>query len=217
MIELRNINKVYGEKDSACHALKDVNLKIETGEFVAIVGKSGSGKTTLFNIIGGIDSNYSGECYVDLQNLKTMSVDRRARLRRSKIGIVYQFFNLVSYLTVKENMILSAKLNHKQISESYLDEILRKLDLFEKKNSYVDELSGGQKQRVALGRVILADCQIILADEPTGNLDQKSAQLVIDLIRSMHDMRKTVVLITHDMDIANLAQRKIELMDGRII
>ncbi|MEG0527581.1 MAG: ABC transporter ATP-binding protein [Longicatena sp.] len=216
-IYVKNLTKVYGKNDNKTIALHDVTFNIDKNEFVAICGSSGSGKTTLFNIISGIDRQYEGDCFIDEVNIKTLKNDELTTKRRKDIGIIYQFFNLISFLTVEENIKLSKELDGKKVDNKNLDFILKQLDLEKYKNSFIHELSGGQQQRVAIARVMLADCDIILADEPTGNLDSHNTIKIMEIFKQMKSQGKTIVVITHDSYVANQADRIINLKDGEIV
>lgn len=215
-IKVEHITKVYGNKQNQCVALNDLSLSIQDGEFVAICGTSGSGKTTLFNIISGIDRKYEGDCYIDNVNIKTLSEDEMTVKRRQKIGVIFQFFNLISSLTVEENVLLSTELDGKKISEERLVEVLKELDLMNKRNCFISELSGGQQQRVGIARVLLSDAEIILADEPTGNLDSNNTQIILDIFKKLKEKHKTLIVITHDKHVANTADRIVYMKDGMI-
>lgn len=213
MIKIQNLKKVY--KD--CVALDTVSMHIRKGEFVAIIGASGSGKTTMLNIIGGLDTDYMGSCVVRNKEMSSLSDVECCTLRSRYISYVYQFFNLISFLTVKENVCLASQIKGKKVDEKELNQVLKLLGLEHKKNSFVNELSGGQQQRVAIGRAILAHADIILADEPTGNLDGENAENVMDILKVLNGKGKTIVLVTHDLKIANYADRIIRLEQGKIV
>ncbi|MEF2783993.1 MAG: ABC transporter ATP-binding protein [Clostridium sp.] len=215
-IHLEGITKIYGIKENRNVALHDVTLKIKENEFVAICGTSGSGKTTLFNIISGIDRNYKGNCFIDDTNISTLNEEQMTIKRRKEIGIIFQFFNLISFLTVEENIKLITQLDGRKSDNDKINKILKQLDLEDKRNAFIHELSGGQQQRVAIARVLAADCDIILADEPTGNLDSHNTQNIIDIFKQMKEQGKTIVLITHDAYVAQEADRIIYLKDGEI-
>lgn len=217
MIQLKHVKKIYGSGENSCKALKDVSFKVNTGEFIALCGTSGSGKTTLFNIISGIDRSYEGECCIDNTNIANLSNNEMTIFRRKHIGIIFQFFNLISSLTVKENITLVSQLKGEKVSNEKLDSILNFLNLKNKKNSFIHELSGGQQQRVAIARTMYSETDIILADEPTGNLDSENTQLIMNILLHMKDQNKTVIVITHDDKIAMLADRIINIKDGFII
>ena len=213
MIKIQNLKKTY--KD--CVALDTVSMHIRKGEFVAIIGASGSGKTTLLNIIGGLDTDYMGSCVVRNKEMSSLSDVECCTFRSRYISYVYQFFNLISFLTVKENMSLTSQIKGKKVDEKELDQVLKLLGLEQKKDSFANELSGGQQQRVAIGRAILAHADIILADEPTGNLDGENAENVMDILKVLNGKGKTIVLVTHDLKIANYADRIIRLEQGKIV
>lgn len=213
MIKIQNLNKAY--KD--CVALDTVSMHIRKGEFVAIIGASGSGKTTMLNIIGGLDTDYMGSCVVRNKEISSLSDVECCTLRSRYISYVYQFFNLISFLTVKENVCLASQIKGKKVDEKELNQVLKLLGLEHKKNSFVNELSGGQQQRVAIARAILAHTDIILADEPTGNLDSENAENVMDILKALNKEGKTIVLVTHDLKVANYADRIIRLEQGKIV
>lgn len=213
MIKIQNLKKTY--KD--CVALDTVSMHIRKGEFVAIIGASGSGKTTMLNIIGGLDTDYMGSCVVRNKEISSLSDVECCTLRSRYISYVYQFFNLISFLTVKENVCLASQIKGKKVDEKELDQVLKLLGLEQKKDSFANELSGGQQQRVAIARAILAHTDIILADEPTGNLDSENAKNVMDILKALNKEGKTIVLVTHDLKIANYADRIIRLEQGKIV
>ncbi|WP_302317054.1 ABC transporter ATP-binding protein [Holdemanella biformis] len=213
MIKIQNLKKAY--KD--CVALDTVSMHIRKGEFVAIIGASGSGKTTMLNIIGGLDTDYMGSCVVRNKEMSSLSDVECCTLRSRYISYVYQFFNLISFLTVKENMCLASQIKGKKVDEKELNQVLKLLGLEHKKDCFANELSGGQQQRVAIARAILAHTDIILADEPTGNLDGENAKNVMDILKALNKEGKTIVLVTHDLKIANYADRIIRLEQGKIV
>ena len=213
MIKIQNLKKTY--KD--CVALDTVSMHIRKGEFVAIIGASGSGKTTMLNIIGGLDTDYMGSCVVRNKEISSLSDVECCTLRSRYISYVYQFFNLISFLTVKENVCLASQIKGKKVDEKELNQVLKLLGLEQKKDSLANELSGGQQQRVAIARAILAHTDIILADEPTGNLDGENAKNVMDILKALNKEGKTIVLVTHDLKVANYADRIIRLEQGKIV
>lgn len=217
MIQLKHIKKTYGDKGNSCVALQDVSFKIAEGEFVAICGTSGSGKTTLFNIISGVDRKFEGDCYINNTNINTLSDDELTIMRRNQVGIIFQFFNLISYLTVEENIELCVCLDHKKPTKEDILTILTKLHLEDKRRSFIHELSGGQQQRVAIARVMLTKANIVLADEPTGNLDSTNTNTIISIFKQMKEEKKTIVLITHDKKVAEQADRIIYIEDGKVV
>ena len=210
--------KVYGQRDPKVYALQDLSLSIEAQSFTAIVGRSGSGKTTLLNVLGGLDAPTSGTVTIAGQDLYGMKDGARTVFRRRHIGYVFQFFNLIPELTVYENICLPSYLDHQTPDEGFLREVLRQLGLKEKKEKFPAELSGGEQQRVAVARALSCKPTILLADEPTGNLDKRSGNELIDLLEFSHRFfEQTILLVTHDLDIARTAQRIITLEDGRIL
>lgn len=213
MIKIQNLKKAY--KD--CVALDTVSMHIRKGEFVAIIGASGSGKTTMLNIIGGLDTDYMGSCVVRNKEMSSLSDVECCTLRSRYISYVYQFFNLISFLTVKENVCLTSQIKGKKVDAKELNQVLKVLGLEHKKDRFANELSGGQQQRVAIARAILAHTDIILADEPTGNLDGENAKNVMDILKALNKEGKTIVLVTHDLKIANYADRIIRLEQGKIV
>lgn len=213
MIKIQNLKKAY--KD--CVALDTVSMHIRKGEFVAIIGASGSGKTTMLNIIGGLDTDYMGSCVVRNKEMSSLSDVECCTLRSRYISYVYQFFNLISFLTVKENVCLTSQIKGKKVDAKELNQVLKLLGLEHKKDRFANELSGGQQQRVAIARAILAHTDIILADEPTGNLDGENAKNVMDILKALNKEGKTIVLVTHDLKIANYADRIIRLEQGKIV
>lgn len=213
MIKIQNLKKVYRD----CVALDTVSIHIRKGEFVAIIGASGSGKTTMLNIIGGLDTDYMGSCVVRNKEMSSLSDVECCTLRSRYISYVYQFFNLISFLTVKENVCLASQIKGKKVDEKELNQVLKLLGLEHKKDRFANELSGGQQQRVAIARAILAHTDIILADEPTGNLDGENAENVMDILKALNKEGKTIVLVTHDLKIANYADRIIRLEQGKIV
>lgn len=217
MIKIQNLKKVYGKRSEGCLALNGISMHVKKGEFVAIIGSSGSGKTTLLNIIGGLDVEYEGSCVVRNKEISTLSDTCRCALRSKYISYVYQSLNLISFLTVKENLCLTSQINKVRVDEKELNQVLSLLGLEQKKNSFVHELSGGQQQRVAIGRAILAHTDILLADEPTGNLDKKNAENVMNILKKMNVGGVTIILVTHDLKITDYANRVLHLENGKIV
>ncbi len=217
ILETKNLKKVYGTGDAQVHALRGINVTVQRGEFIAIVGTSGSGKSTFLNIIGGLDIPTSGEVIVDQKNLSKLSDNELTIFRRRKIGFIFQQYNLIPMLTVWENIILPLKLDGNDIDIDYIKEIIEILGLKEKKHSMINELSGGQQQRVAIARALTIKPAIVLADEPTGNLDSKTSQDVLGLLKiTSEKFNQTVLMITHNEEIAQLAERIIRIEDGQI-
>lgn len=217
LIEVKNLNKIYGSGEAEVKALKNINLNIEQGEFVAIVGQSGSGKSTLLHLIGGIDIPSSGEVIIDGKNIYKLKEKELSILRRRKLGFIFQFFNLIPVLTAQENIEMPVLLDNEKIDKKYMNELLRILGLEARKNNYPSQLSGGQQQRVSIGRALANKPSIILADEPTGNLDSKNSKEVLELLKyCAKKYNQTLILITHDINIAKSADRVITIEDGEI-
>lgn len=213
-----NLRKVYGQGETEVVALDDVNLEVEKGEFTAIVGTSGSGKSTMLHIIGGLDNPTSGQVIVDGQDLSHMTADELTIFRRRNIGFVFQQYNLVPMLNVWENIILPVKLDGKNIEKSYINEIVDTLGIGSKLKNMPNALSGGQQQRVAIARALAAKPAILLADEPTGNLDSKTSQDVLGLLKvTSQRFNQTIVMITHNEEIAQMADRILQIEDGKIV
>lgn len=201
LIEVKNLNKIYGIGEAEVKALKNINLNIEQGEFVAIVGQSGSGKSTLLHLIGGVDIPSSGEVIIDGKNIYKLKEKELSILRRRKLGFIFQFFNLIPVLTAQENIEMPVLLDNEKIDKKYMNELLRILGLEERKNNYPSQLSGGQQQRVSIGRALANKPSIILADEPTGNLDSKNSKEVLELLKyCAKKYNQTLILITHDIN-----------------
>lgn len=215
---MENVVKSYGEGNSRVDALKGITLSIQQGEFVSIVGVSGSGKSTLLHILGGLDRPTSGQVFIGENSIYNYSDDELSIFRRRKVGFIFQFFNLIPVLNVQENIALPTILDNEQVDMTYLDEIIETLGLQERKTHLPSELSGGQQQRVSIGRALINRPHLILADEPTGNLDTKNTKEVIDLLRlTAKKYKQTIVLITHDLSIASASDRVITIEDGSII
>ncbi|WP_294367684.1 ABC transporter ATP-binding protein [uncultured Clostridium sp.] len=218
LIEVKNLNKIYGSGEAEVKALKNINLNIEQGEFVAIVGQSGSGKSTLLHLIGGVDIPSSGEVIIDGKSIYKLKEKELSILRRRKLGFIFQFFNLIPVLTAQENIEMPVLLDNEKIDKKYMNELLRILGLEERKNNYPSQLSGGQQQRVSIGRALANKPSIILADELTGNLDSKNSKEVLELLKyCAKKYNQTLILITHDINIAKSADRVITIEDGEII
>lgn len=216
IVVTQNLSKIYGTGETAVHALKDVNLSIEKGEFVALLGASGSGKSTLLHMLGAVDIPTSGSVIIDGIPLYEQKEEQLAVFRRRKIGFVFQFYNLIPVLTAKENILLPFRLDGQQPDMAYFDEIVRSFDIADRQDHLPNQLSGGQQQRVAVARALIHKPAILLADEPTGNLDTQNSKEIISLMK--HSVRKygqTLILITHDPSIAMQADRVILMEDGR--
>lgn len=218
ILKVENLCKTYGKGETLVKALDNVSFSVEKGEFVAIVGSSGSGKSTLLHILGGVDRPTSGKVYVDGEDVYKLNETNLAIFRRRQVGLVYQFYNLIPILNVKENMTLPILLDSKKVDEKYLDELIEILGLTNRVNHLPNELSGGQQQRVSIGRALMNHPTLLLADEPTGNLDSKASKEIIELLKlSNKKYKQTIIMITHDHDLALNASRIITLEDGKII
>ncbi|MBU3198445.1 ABC transporter ATP-binding protein [Clostridium estertheticum] len=217
ILKVKNLNKTYGTGENKVEALKNINLIINKGEFVAIVGASGSGKSTLLHLLGGLDRPTAGNVVIDGESIYDYKEEKLAVFRRRKIGFVFQFYNLLPILDVEENIALPALLDNDKVDKVYLEELIKVLGLSERKNHLPSELSGGQQQRVSIGRAVFNKPSIILADEPTGNLDTKNSKDVMELLKfTAKKYNQTLILITHDINIANMADRVITIEDGEI-
>lgn len=217
ILKTKNLCKYYGNGEDEVKALQDVNIEIERGEFVAVVGKSGSGKSTLLHMLGGLDHPTDGKVYIGKKNIFSYKEDELAVFRRRKIGFIFQSFNLISSLNVWENIIFPISLDGKKIDEAFLKDIIQTLGLEKKLHNLPNTLSGGQQQRVAIARAIASKPEILLADEPTGNLDSKTSAEVMGMLKmSVEKYGQTLVMITHDEDIAQIADRILVIEDGKV-
>ena len=217
ILQTTDLKKYYGEKPNITKALDGVSLSVEHGEFVAIVGTSGSGKSTLLNMIGGLDVPTSGKVIVDGKDLSTLKDEQLTIFRRRKIGFIFQNYNLVPVLNVYENIVLPVELDGDQVDNNYMQEVVRMLGLEDRLNNMPNNLSGGQQQRVAIARALVSKPAIVLADEPTGNLDSRTSNDVLGLLKvSSQKFHQTLVMITHNNEIAQLADRIIRIEDGKI-
>lgn len=218
ILKVENLSKNYGKGNTLVKALDKVSFSVEKGEFVAIVGSSGSGKSTLLHILGGVDRPTSGKVYVDGEDVYKLNENNLAIFRRRQVGLIYQFYNLIPILNIKENMTLPILLDNKKPDEEYLNELIETLNLKSRVNHLPNELSGGQQQRVSIGRALMNRPSILLADEPTGNLDSKASREIIDLLKlSNEKYKQTIIMITHDHNLALSADRIITIEDGKII
>ncbi|MGV8980146.1 ABC transporter ATP-binding protein [Clostridium sp.] len=218
VLKVENLTKTYGKGENEVEALKNINLSVHKGEFVAIVGASGSGKSTLLHLLGGLDRPTSGNVVIDGESIYDYKEEKLAVFRRRKIGFVFQFYNLLPILDVEENIALPALLDNDKVDKVYLEELIKILGLSARKKHLPSELSGGQQQRVSIGRAVFNKPSIILADEPTGNLDTKNSKDVIELLKfTAKKYNQTLILITHDVNIAAMADRVITIEDGEII
>lgn len=217
ILRVEGLCKIYGKDDSMVTALDHVSFSVEKGEFVAIVGASGSGKSTLLHLIGGVDRPTSGKVYIDGKDIYSFSEDELAIFRRRQVGLIYQFYNLIPILNVEENITLPLDLDGRKVNRKRLDELIGVLGLSDRKNHLPNELSGGQQQRTSIGRAMINSPAIILADEPTGNLDSKSSEEIVALLKkSNQDYKQTIIMITHNMEIAKAADRVIRIEDGKL-
>ena len=218
MLKVENLTKIYGKGTTKVIALDNVSFTVEKGEFVAIIGASGSGKSTLLHLIGGVDRPTSGKVYINGQDIFSLNDDKLAIFRRRHIGLIYQFYNLIPILNVKENILLPLQLDNRDYDKSDLKELLKLLGLENRENHLPNELSGGQQQRTSIGRALVTKPAIILADEPTGNLDSKSSDEIVDLLKkSNKDLKQTIIMITHNPELAKMADRIIKIEDGKIV
>ncbi|SCX04909.1 putative ABC transport system ATP-binding protein [Lachnospiraceae bacterium YSD2013] len=218
ILEAKGLKKIYGEGENKVNALRGVDLEVKKGEFVAIVGTSGSGKSTLLHMLGGLDRPTEGEVIVEQKDISKLKDEELTIFRRRKIGFIFQAFNLVPVLNVYENIVLPIELDGAKIDKEFVEEIINTLGLSEKKEALPNQLSGGQQQRVAIARALAFRPAIILADEPTGNLDSKTGQDVLSLLKvSAEKFSQTIVMITHNDEIAQLADRIIRIEDGHIV
>lgn len=217
ILRVENLMKVYGKGENAVHALDGVSFSVEKGEFVAIIGPSGSGKSTLLHILGGVDVPTAGKVYMDGKDVFTQNEEQLAIFRRRKVGLVYQFYNLIPVLDVKENMTLPILMDGRKVNEERLQEMIQILKLEGREKHLPNQLSGGQQQRVSIGRALMNAPAVVLADEPTGNLDSKNSQEILELLKeSNQKFNQTLVMITHDENIALQADRIIAIADGKI-
>ena len=218
ILKVENLTKVYGKGETKVTALDNVSFTVNKGEFVAIVGASGSGKSTLLHLIGGVDRPTSGTVYIDGNDIYKFNDNELAIFRRRQVGLIYQFYNLIPILNVEENITLPLSLDNRDVNKKKLDDLIKLLGLSDRRNHLPNELSGGQQQRTSIGRAMITSPAIILADEPTGNLDSKSSDEIVELLKkSNRDYNQTIVMITHNMDIAKEADRIIKIEDGKVV
>lgn len=218
IVRVENLSKTYGSGENLVRAIDDVNLKIEKGEFIAIVGPSGSGKSTLLHLLGGVDNPSSGKIFIDGNDISKYSSKELALFRRRKVGLIYQFYNLIPNLTVRHNIELPLKLDKRKINDEALLDIVRKLGIENKLDSFPSELSGGQQQRVAIARSLVYSPSLVLADEPTGNLDRENSREIIEILKYFNrTLKQTIIVITHDESIALEAERVITIVDGKVV
>ncbi len=218
IVRVENLSKTYGSGENLVRAIDDVNLKIEKGEFNAIVGPSGSGKSTLLHLLGGVDNPSSGKIFIDGNDISKYTSKELALFRRRKVGLIYQFYNLIPNLTVRHNIELPLKLDKRKINDEALLDIVRKLGIENKLDSFPSELSGGQPQRVAIARSLVYSPSLVLADEPTGNLDRENSREIIEILKYFNrTLKQTIIVITHDESIALEAERVITIVDGKVV
>lgn len=218
ILQVEHLSKIYGKGDNEVVALNDVSFSVEKGEFVAIIGPSGSGKSTLLHILGGVDNPTAGKVYMNSQDVYAQKEEQLAIFRRRQVGIIYQFYNLIPILNAEENMTLPLLMDGRKVNQQYLHELIHILNLDGKEKHLPNQLSGGQQQRVSIGRALMTSPAVVLADEPTGNLDSKNSQDIIDLLkRSNEKYEQTLIVITHDEKVAMQADRIITIEDGTIV
>ena len=218
ILKVENLTKIYGKDKNKVVALDNVSFSVEKGEFVAIVGASGSGKSTLLHLMGGVDTPTSGKVFIDGKDIYSLSSDNLSIFRRREVGLIYQFYNLIPILNVEENILLPLELDNRKIDKFELNELLKILGLENRRKHLPNELSGGQQQRTSIGRALITKPAIVLADEPTGNLDSKSSDEVVNLLKKMNkEYKQTIIMITHNLDIAAVADRIITIEDGKIV
>ena len=217
ILKVEHLSKIYGKGDNEVVALNDVSFSVEEGEFVAIIGSSGSGKSTLLHILGGVDNPTAGKVYMNGQDVYAQKEEQLAIFRRRQVGIIYQFYNLIPILNAEENMTLRLLMDGRKVNRQYLQELIRILKLDGKEKHLPNQLSGGQQQRVSIGRALMTSPAVVLADEPTGNLDSKNSQDIIDLLKHSNEQyEQTLIVITHDEKVAMQADRIITIEDGTI-
>lgn len=217
ILEVKNVTKHYGKKDNLVKALDGVDLTVEEGEFIAITGASGSGKSTLLHCIGSVDTPTSGSILINGEDIHKLNDEKQSKMRRSKIGLIYQFYNLIPTLNVEENIVLPSDLDKKAIDKEYYNELIELLGLQDRLKHLPSELSGGQQQRVSIARALINRPALLLADEPTGNLDSKNSIEIMELLVSANKKyNQTIIMVTHDMNLAKYAKRIISIEDGKI-
>lgn len=218
ILKVENLTKVYGKGSTEVRALDKVSFQVEKGEFLAIVGASGSGKSTLLHLIGGVDRPTDGKVFIDGKDIYEYNDDELAIFRRRQVGLIYQFYNLIPILNVEENITLPLSLDNREVNQQQVSELISLLGLEERRKHLPNELSGGQQQRTSIGRAMITNPAIILADEPTGNLDSKASEEIVALLKkSNQDYKQTILIITHNMEIAKAADRILKIEDGKIV
>lgn len=218
ILRVENLTKTYGKNENEVKAVDNISFSVQKGEFVAIVGSSGSGKSTLLHLIGGVDRPTSGKVYIEGKDIYSLNDDALAIFRRRQVGLIYQFYNLIPILNVEENITLPCDLDGREVDKIQLNELLKTLGLENRRQHLPNELSGGQQQRVSIGRSLINNPAIVLADEPTGNLDSKASDEIVNLLKvSNQKYNQTIIMITHDLEIAKIADRVIKIEDGKIV
>lgn len=218
ILRVENLTKVYGSGNNKVVALDNVSFSVEKGEFVSIVGASGSGKSTLLHLLGGVDRPTSGKVLINDTDIFKMNDDELAIFRRRQVGLIYQFYNLIPILNVRENITLPLELDNKRVNDEEVDNLIKMLGLDKRSKHLPNELSGGEQQRTSIGRALISRPAIVLADEPTGNLDTKACEEIVSLLKkSNKEMKQTIIMITHNLELAKVADKIIEIADGRIV
>lgn len=218
ILRVENLTKVYGSGNNKVVALDNVSFSVEKGEFVSIVGASGSGKSTLLHLLGGVDRPTSGKVLINDTDIFKMNDDELAIFRRRQVGLIYQFYNLIPILNVRENITLPLELDNKRVNDEEVDNLIKMLGLDKRSKHLPNELSGGEQQRTSIGRALISRSAIVLADEPTGNLDTKASEEIVSLLKkSNKEMKQTIIMITHNLELAKVADKIIEIADGRIV
>lgn len=218
ILKVENLTKIYGKGNTKVVALDNVSFSVQKGEFVAIVGASGSGKSTLLHLLGGVDRPTSGKVYVEGKDIYSLDDDKLSIFRRRHVGLIYQFYNLIPTLNVEENITLPLSLDNRKVDKEKLDNLIKLLGLGGRRNHLPHELSGGQEQRTSIGRALITNPSIILADEPTGNLDSKASDEIVAILKKTNkELKQTIIMITHNMEIAKCADRIIKIEDGHIV
>ncbi len=218
ILRVENLTKVYGSGNNKVVALDNVSFSVEKGEFVSIVGASGSGKSTLLHLLGGVDRPTSGKVLINDTDIFKMNDDELAIFRRRQVGLIYQFYNLIPILNVRENITLPLELDNKRVNDEEVDNLIKMLGLDKRSKHLPNELSGGEQQRTSIGRALISRPAIVLADDPTGNLDTKASEEIVSLLKkSNKEMKQTIIMITHNLELAKVADKIIEIADGRIV
>lgn len=218
ILKVEHLSKIYGKGDTIVKAVDDISFSVEKGDFVAIVGASGSGKSTLLHLLGGVDRPSTGKVFIDGVDIYEMDNDALAIFRRRQVGIIYQFYNLIPILDIEENITLPAKLDNRSVNGDYLDDLIKTLGLSKRKKHLPNELSGGEQQRASIGRALINNPALVLADEPTGNLDSKASDEIVSLLKKSNEKyNQTIIVITHDLEIAASCNRIITIEDGKIV